>query len=61
MITITRYPNLGLIQFAPGAWRFLQRDEITDPFIGAHSVGPIYHSKTEALCDLDRYAKEWGY
>ena len=61
MVSVTRYPNLGYAQIAPGAWRILQRDDEKGSFIGAHCTGPIYPTKTELLSDLDRVAKEWGY
>lgn len=57
----TQYPNLGYVQFAPGAWCVLQRDDETMPFIGAHRTGPTYATKTELLSDICRIAKEWGY
>jgi len=61
MIGKTRYPNLGYVQFAPGAWCILQRDEPTNSFIGAHRTGPTYSTRTELLADLERVANEWGY
>jgi len=60
MYSKTRYPNFRYAQIAPGVWRIIQSDDPNGSFIGG-STGPIYHSKTELLTDLDRVAREWGY
>ena len=52
----TRFEGLTYTKLAPGLWRFMWGDEDNKPAV----VGPMYHSKMELLCDVDRYAKEWG-
>lgn len=51
----TRYPMLGYGKTGD-VWRFYHLEG--KPAV----VGPIYHSKSELLADLTRYAEEeWGY
>jgi hypothetical protein len=52
----TRFPELDYAQICRGCWSFFNVDET-----GYRSkVGPHYATKIELLCDLDRYAKEFG-
>ena len=58
-MTRTRYAELGLIKCTPTLWRFI---DLTDDPGGKKQIviGMQYRSKTEALADLDRYAKDFG-
>jgi hypothetical protein len=38
-------------------WRIFQADQGEKPGV----TGPIYRSKAELLCDLERVIQEWGY
>lgn len=49
----TRFKELGFIKMAPDLWR------IVDTETGA-VMGPQYKSRSELLCDLERYAREYG-
>lgn len=51
----TRYAQLGYRHDGPGLWRLydLTGDEPS-------CVGPQYPSKWELLCDLQRYAEQFG-
>jgi hypothetical protein len=53
----TRYPELKYGLVCPGTWRIFSKWEGETEY-GA--VGPQYPTKTELLCDLDRYAKGCG-
>lgn len=54
-ITKTRFATLGLMRVTATNWRFCDVSE-DRPAV----VGPHYATKTEALADLDRYAREYG-
>lgn len=49
----TRFPELGFAKCGKNDWRFVATE-------GWTTVGPYYASKVELLCDLDRYAREYG-
>lgn len=49
----TRFPELGYAKMDENLWRIVDRD-------GDAPVGPHYRSKMELLCDLQRYAAEYG-
>ena len=53
----TRYPELKYGLVCPGTWRIFSKWEGETEY-GA--VGPQYPTKTELLCDIDRYAKGCG-
>ena len=55
-MTKTRYLSLGLGRIG-AEWSFY---DITDRNNPAR-VGPVYKTKTEALCDLNDYAKRAGW
>ena len=52
-ITRTRFAELDLANCGKGGWRFVATED------GA-VIGPQYKTKIEALCDLPRYAAEYG-
>jgi hypothetical protein len=53
-MTKTRNKHLDLGKIAPNMWSFF------DVSTGCQ-VGPIYHTKIEALADLERYARDAGW
>jgi hypothetical protein len=56
----TRYQEIGLVG-AGDCWRFVDlQTEAPGAPCGHPSVGPIYHTKGEALADLYRYAGVYG-
>jgi hypothetical protein len=52
----TRFPELDYANICKGVWSFFN----VDPDGRRNKVGPHYASKVELLCDLERYAKEFG-
>lgn len=56
----TRYAGLRYANTNPAGapvWRIVDAHEADR----AAAVGEVYHSRSELLADLDRYAKTWGY
>jgi hypothetical protein len=51
----TRFKELGYCHSLSGEWRIVAREE--DP---PAAVGPMYRSRVELLCDLERYAAIYG-
>ena len=52
----TRFPELDYANLGKGVWSFFN----VDPDGTRNKVGLHYASKMELLCDLTRYAKEFG-
>ena len=49
----TRFEELGYTKIDTNLWRIVSLED------GA-VIGPQYRTKTELLCDLERYATEYG-
>jgi hypothetical protein len=49
----TRFDELGYMNIDENLWRIVSMED------GA-VIGPQYKTKTELLCDLERYATEYG-
>ena len=49
----TRFEELGYTKIDTNLWRIVSLED------GA-VIGPQYRTKTELLCDIERYATEYG-
>ena len=47
--------------FGRAHWQFVSYDPSMPTGLKFAPVGPIYKTKTELLCDADRYAHEFGF
>jgi len=60
-ITATRFPKLAVVRVAGHIWRYVCRESTSDafdPYTGC--VGYSYRTKTEAMADLERFARDFG-
>jgi len=55
-LTVTRFKDVRLARFAPDYWRF-----VVGPDVYGGLTGAIYRTKGEALADLERFAREYGF
>lgn len=60
IVIATRYPELTLDNPMPRYWRFCDAAWSREMGRPSH-VGPIYPTKTEALADLESYARRGGW
>ena len=56
-VYITRYPELTFQEIEKGIWRIFSKWDDENKFA---CTGPVYRSKSELLCDLERFARECG-
>lgn len=49
----TRFHELAYQRQGAGLWRIVTTE-------GGDAIGPLYRTEIELLCDLDRYATEYG-
>lgn len=55
-ITLTRIDPLALARFTATHWQYVDTSDGRNA-----QVGPIYRTKTEALADLENYARRGGW